>query len=139
MVFYIGCTTNELEHRLVGHKSGKKYLNTGVYKYMAANKIKPVIEIVETLEVEYKSELMKAEEYWIEQFRQWGFILKNTQNASPRKYAIRPLKGSGSMKVDPFVLKEAKEYCKEHGLILNRFVEDALKERLNEVSQLVTC
>lgn len=130
-VFYIGCTTKELSARVIGHNSSKKRHGTNVYRYMSDNNIIPIIEIIEEVECEYRSELMKLEEFWIEQFRQWGFRLKNTQNASPNKYAIRPLKGSGSMKVDPYVLQEAKEYCKENGLVLHRFVTEALNNKLN--------
>jgi hypothetical protein len=40
---------------------------------------------------------------------------------------------SGSLKIDPSVLNEAKEYCKKNGIIVSFFGTEALREKLNRV------
>lgn len=37
---------------------------------------------------------------------------------------------SGSLKVDPSVLKEVKDYCKKNGVFLTYFGTEALREKL---------
>jgi hypothetical protein len=39
---------------------------------------------------------------------------------------------SGSVKIDPKVLGEAKEYCKSNGLVVGFYTTEALKERLHK-------
>jgi hypothetical protein len=40
---------------------------------------------------------------------------------------------SGSLKVDHKVLKEVKDYCKSHGILVTHFGTEALKDRLLRV------
>lgn len=42
---------------------------------------------------------------------------------------------SGSLKVEPDVLKEVKAYCKENGILVSYFGTEALKDRLNKMKQ----
>ena len=130
-VFYIGCTTQSLKVRLGAHLSNRKSSAIGIYHYLRVNNIDPCIEIVETLECKFRSELLAQEEFWIEQFRQWGFQLQNQSNNTPYKIRERDERGSGSMKVDAKVLQEAKSYCKGHGIKLKWFINEALKEKLH--------
>jgi len=45
----------------------------------------------------------------------------------------KPLKEpSGSVKVDPSVLIEVTNYCKEHGIKVTFFATEALKDRLKK-------
>lgn len=40
---------------------------------------------------------------------------------------------SGSLKVEPDVLKEVKAYCKENGILVSYFGTEALKDRLQKM------
>jgi hypothetical protein len=40
---------------------------------------------------------------------------------------------SGSLKVEPDVLREAKEYCKTNGILISFFGTEALREKLQKV------
>ena len=61
-IFYVGSSWNAIE-RLKGHKTRFGY-NT-------------VMEIIEEVDVPQRWDLQNIEMYWIEQFKQWGFTLKN--------------------------------------------------------------
>lgn len=39
---------------------------------------------------------------------------------------------SGSVKVDPKVLKDARAHCKQNGILLNFFATEAIKEKLEK-------
>lgn len=40
---------------------------------------------------------------------------------------------SGSVRVDPEVLKEAKSYCKENGILVTFFTTEAIKDKLKKL------
>jgi hypothetical protein len=132
-ILYVGCTTMDLQTRLNGHKGGVKLHKSPVYKYIRENKIEIRIEEVERIVCRNKNTLLLAEEYWIEQFRQWGFVLKNRADANMGEMRKRHPLGSGSISVDQDVLKEAKEFCKQTGRFLYGFINDSIKERLNQL------
>ena len=132
-VFYIGCTTINPESRLASHIYSIPTGNTLLYEYMKKSGISPVIEIIEEVVFKNKSTLFDAEEFWIEQFRQWGFTLKNSTNNTPAKIRKRNPLGSGSIKVNGSILNEVKDFCKENGILMYRFGTEALKDRLNKL------
>lgn len=45
---------------------------------------------------------------------------------------------SGSVKVDPGVLKDVKGFCKSKGLIVGYFTTEALREKLQKEKQVIT-
>ncbi len=61
-VFYIGSSLNPNE-RLKSHKTNFGYLT--------------IMHIVEEIEFENRDTLLYLERFWSDQFRQWGFDLKN--------------------------------------------------------------
>lgn len=75
---YVGKTTKSLQRRLQGHLcySNKNYSHRGNWIYnLKTRGFSPVIELVEELSLDIDWE--KAEAYWIEQFKAWGFDLVN--------------------------------------------------------------
>lgn len=48
-----------------------------------------------------------------------------------KKKTVKQL--SGSLKVDPSTLKEVRDYCKAHGILVSHFGTEALKDRLLRV------
>ncbi len=42
-------------------------------------------------------------------------------------------KPSGSVKIDPDILNEAKNYCKANGILITFFGTEAFKDRLEKV------
>jgi hypothetical protein len=47
------------------------------YKYLIQNRIIPRLEVIETIESDNKKEIACLENYWIWQFRSWGFDIVN--------------------------------------------------------------
>lgn len=131
-IIYIGCTTRPLEKRFTAHKSAIKSSNGGVYEYIRANSLDVKIDIIERIKYKNKIKLLEAEEFWIEQFRQWGFPLKNKYNSNPKEIKIRNPLGNGSIAIDPEVLNEAREFCKRTGRFLQGFINNALREKLEK-------
>lgn len=86
-VFYIGVTIRDLKTRLSCHISDAKGYNYPVYKFMGGLTKPPIIEAIEEIDTDDKFEAQMVEKYWIEQFRQWGYSLYNTEsNKSIIKY-----------------------------------------------------
>jgi len=98
-VKYVGKTYSaNLKTRLDNHYSGcegtlKKLL--WIEKLRTEN-VRPIIEVVETINTDSKKVIDETESYWINQFKQWGFNLVNgthyAQNKrkyiSPSEYAL---------------------------------------------------
>lgn len=61
-IFYVGATKS-LKQRLTEHQTSYKQ--------------KLIIEILEEVKFTKKKDLVICENFWIEQFRQWGFKLEN--------------------------------------------------------------
>lgn len=68
-IFYIGATTNP-PGRLKSHRTKFGYLTS--------------INIIEEIDFTDKLQLIRLEEYWNSQFKQWGFVLKN-KDCYPRR------------------------------------------------------
>lgn len=74
-VRYVGKTHFSLTERLAKHLiSFENNRRTQWIKSLGSQGMKPIIELVEVVE---EGDWVSAEQYWIEQFRQWGFELLN--------------------------------------------------------------
>ena len=75
---YVGKTYNQLRKRLYSHlnecKSGNKSHKINWIKSLLSNNEIPVISIIDTVPT---NQWQFWEQYWIEQFKQWGFNLTN--------------------------------------------------------------
>jgi predicted GIY-YIG superfamily endonuclease len=75
---YIGISINP-ELRLISHINEPQGTNEKALwtlKCFLYDK-HPIVEIIEEIETDNKSEAYELERYWIEQFKQWGFNLLN--------------------------------------------------------------
>jgi hypothetical protein len=90
-VKYVGVSSSkDLNTRLQSHISGSE----GTYKKLIwiercrAKKLKPKIEVVETIITEDRYYVLETERYWIQQFKAWGFDLVNGMfcSVNKRKY-----------------------------------------------------
>jgi len=88
-VFYVGATIQPLKSRLNGHLTESKKYNHSVLKYIRENKINPIIELVEECDYSNKNEFIRNEKYWIDQFRQWGFPLRNVIGNKSAKRSMK--------------------------------------------------
>ncbi len=68
-LFYVGSSTNP-KSRLQSHRTKFGY-NTTMF-------------VIEEIEFDNKDELLKLERFWNDQFKQWGFNLKN-KDCYPRR------------------------------------------------------
>lgn len=108
---YIG-STFDMRVRGIGHKS--------------------ILYLIEEAEVEDRSELVNIENYWIEQFRQWGFNLQN------RLGNLSYIKGSKpNLIIDGKGIKFSdkghavlSKYCKINGYKLGAFCQIAALEKM---------
>jgi predicted GIY-YIG superfamily endonuclease len=120
-VFYVGSTENiavRLSAHLSAIKTGKKM---AVYEHIRKNRIIPVLEVVEEVFADGRDDVLCSEEYWIEQFRQWGFLLLNKMRVSKASY-----ERSGSIKVVSEVLEDAKKICKDRGFLISAYITKAI-------------
>lgn len=79
LVFYIG-SAYDVERRFFQHINDSTYYSgKNLTKYINKMNCRPVIEVVDEILVMNKREALKTEIYWIDQFRQWGFRLTNSQ------------------------------------------------------------
>jgi hypothetical protein len=76
VIFYIGSTVF-VEGRLNAHIACVKHNTSPIYRSMKKMKNWPSIDILEEISFCDISELRRLENLWIEQFRQWGFKLRN--------------------------------------------------------------
>ena len=76
IVYYVGATMGTLRSRLIQHMSNSEL------PFFKDDEVEPMIERLEAVEEEHAAE---AEQYWIEQIRQWGFPLQNSKNRRYRK------------------------------------------------------
>lgn len=85
VVIYVGKTIN-LKERYHSHctpnkrKGGKLY---GYLKHIKNNNLKPILEVIDSTEDINWSWL---EQYWISQFKTWGFNLLNVTNGGEKQY-----------------------------------------------------
>jgi len=85
---YVGLTRcNTLKTRLDNHWSGDEgTLNKNLWiAKCRLSKVKPTIELLDSIITDNKSEAYDLEMYWINQFKQWGFNLVNGSHYMPNK------------------------------------------------------
>jgi hypothetical protein len=124
--FYIGRTT-KLSARLCGHildATNYKSKKGDIIRNIANTGLKPTIEEVDRIECKSKLDEKRAndlEEYWINQFRAWGFDLVNT-------FGIK-IKYKESLKI------KWERHDKEFGNLLEReiFLKRALDRLYNKL------
>jgi len=100
---YIGCTFN-LKNRARNHKCE--------------------LDVIEEVVVLNKPELIKIENYWIEQFRQWGFVLENRIANLSYKLGDKPVfkHTSISMKIETSVVSKVRKVTKHTKQTISGFI-----------------
>lgn len=83
-IFYVGSSISPTI-RKHAHKRGAKDPTTRLYAYMNASILDFSLNIIEEIEIESKGDLVKIESYWINQFKAWGFDLKNSVTYKNKK------------------------------------------------------
>lgn len=79
-VFYVG-SAFDVERRFGQHMNESTYYSgKNLNKYLNSMGCTPTIEVVDEIVVRDKKESLWLEKYWIDQFRQWGFGLTNSQH-----------------------------------------------------------
>lgn len=134
-VFYIGITTISLESRLLNHLVASKRNDNPIYQYIREVSQQPVIEEVETFEVDSKIIALTIEQYWIDQFRQWGFRLYNSSHNLAKKikfFAKEKMQTSANVRFSDESHSIIKEYCERKGYKLSAFCERAVIERMEK-------
>lgn len=81
-VIYIGKTYQNLNDRLNRHLQNKK---SPICDWKLKNNITPIIEEIEICD---QLDSIRLEEFWIRQFKSWGFILLNKNGFLPVKHKI---------------------------------------------------
>ncbi len=135
-VFYVGATTRPLKSRLSGHMTESRTTNHSVLRYIRENEIIPIIELVEECHYEEDQEFKMNENYWIDQFRQWGFPLKNViNNKSAKRNAKREFKRpeTESVKISKPLLNILRNYKDISHVMVGRFIEFAIEEKLRSL------
>lgn len=69
-VYYVGYTNNPLQERFRNHLSWNKPTTV----YLKSIGLVPIMEVLETCDYDASKTI---EEYWIHQFKAWGFALEN--------------------------------------------------------------
>lgn len=137
-IFYVGSSFDP-NTRKAAHRSGSKRSDSRLYGYMNSCILDFDLNIIEEIQVSSKKELIDIESYWINQFKAWGFDLKNTvlyknkpklyTNPNDNAFPIRlgPLK--------PILQEEAfKLDISLHALIL-KILDSHLKKSKKKINQ----
>lgn len=77
-VMYVGATTQDLKKRLTGHLSANDSSKRA--NWIIELKTKGLKPIIEPIEYVNDNGCISVEEYWINQFRVWGFNLYNSKS-----------------------------------------------------------
>lgn len=75
-VFYIGASSKP-EIRVLQHKTDHRFYDETLGRFVPCREREFNMDIIDELHYKYKDELFELEEYWIHQFKQWGFPLTN--------------------------------------------------------------
>jgi len=104
---YVGKTVKLLKYRLVGHiytsKKVRNYKNNWIKSIIDRDK-KPIIALIDSCPW---NESQKLEQYWISQFKTWGFNLVNTTEGGEGNLG---LKMSSKMKKKLLKVNSKKVY-----------------------------
>lgn len=112
---YVG-STFDLKSRSMNHKSE--------------------LEVIEEVEVEDRCELVCIENYWIDQFRQWGFDLENRlSNLSYKMGDKPPLEvKSKNIRFSEESHRQLNIFCDKKGYKLGSFCEIAALDKMKNES-----
>ena len=107
---YVGATIQDLKIRLAGHCSAREGTHDKEIwiESLKIKKLKPVIEVLETIQSENKTHINYIEQYWINQFKQWGFELYNGIH-----YSVNNRKGRSPQEYLEFKYKKDKQFYKQ--------------------------
>lgn len=134
-IIYVGSTILSLRLRFGNHMSECKKGESKIHKHIRDTGIVPVVELVEEVHVSRESELRVIESYWIDQFRQWGFGIKNSMNNNPinfnKKYKSTP--GVKCVKVDGLVIDRIREHVAMTGQTVYSFINMSITEELDRL------
>lgn len=121
-VIYVGSTKRPLKDRLKEHISSISTDNHPIYDYLHGNKIRPLIELIEEINVPTSKDLYERECHWIDTLVAAGESLLNKARKAP--------KFSGSLRVDFVIYDRVKQVCQREGMSITRFYDIAAEERL---------
>lgn len=132
-VIYVGSTFGEIETRIREHINSKNNGNSSFRKYLRSLKCSPIIEVIETVDTLSEQELYAAEQYWIEQIRQWGFRLYNsTWNLSKEKFDGEEVDlPTVSVRINSVLLNKIREICKHKKMTIAGYIELTICKKLN--------
>lgn len=139
-VFYVGSTTQSLKSRLSGHLAESRIYSHSVLKYIRENEIVPIIELVEECDYINDREFKMNENYWIDQFRQWGFPLKNViNNKSAKRNAKRSFNRpeTETVRISKPLIDIVIRHKEVSGVLVGRFIEFAIEEKLKSLPEYV--
>lgn len=141
---YIGKTTQRLEYRLSAHlaeakyRASKSYKNSWIIGLLNKN-VTPVIELLD--EIPYCDNWEWLEQYWISQFRVWGFKLVNltdggdgNKNQYRSKESIEKFKKTIRERISLGLIdyqERSKKISKSH---TGKIVKDSTKQKLRLVN-----
>lgn len=80
-IYYIGSSINP-QLRLTQHMCYYRIMDEKTLDYIPSDKKDFILSIIEELDFTERKELLDAEIFWIHQFYQWGFTLKNNIKAT---------------------------------------------------------
>lgn len=115
------------------HISSKNNGNSAFRKYLRSLPASPIIQEVEFLDTQNMKEVIWAEKYWIEQFRQWGFILynKSWNNSSTTFNAPDIELKTDSFRIDKSLHQKIKILAKKKGQTVAGYIVTALEKPVN--------
>lgn len=123
---YVGSTKRPLNERLKEHVYSRKTSNQPIYDYLFSNKITPIIELLQEIEIESAKELLLLERGWTEKLTKEGVKLFNHNRPQAEQ------KFSGSLRIDYGIHEQVKDVCIREGMSLVRFYEIAAIDRLKK-------
>jgi len=140
-VFYVGSTIDP-NTRKAAHRVGSKRADSRLYNYMNTCILDFSLNIIEEVQVSSKEELLCIESYWINQFKAWGFDLKNTViYKNKRKLYTNPNDNAFPIKlgdIKPLLQEEAFRLdISLHALILrilDSHLKKSTKKKINRAS-----
>lgn len=137
-VIYVGSTMNSIEHRAAQHVSDSKIYNYPILKYIRNNGIVPIIEVIEECKVKNRKSLYEIENYWIDQFRQWGFKLHNHSgnhsvvDSSFCDDVIEPFK---SVKISRSTYNKLLDHKRSSGVPVAAFIDISVEEEFKRIKK----
>jgi len=137
-IIYVGSTVQPLKVRLSLHLNDSKNSNSPLKKYIRDMNIVPSMELIEEIDVLTENQLRIVEYYWIDQFRQWGFRLKNMTHNKSHKYVKVPFFRGEVLRNPVNVSRESfqalKILAKKGGYIMSRVADEAIKDRVKDLT-----